>query len=186
MITSRSTKKTIQLIFLLSLALLLGSCQNNEDSTCDSVAETAGEPDLTGTASFTPTTLVRADTTVTVDVPVDGETLEGTVYLLPVGKQNTGTTDVISSNTFTSAAGVAETVPVTLTFSNPLVDTYYPAVVLCDAVGACTKGAGYVEDISGLLADTGNYVRGNLKGDGTVNLSSLIDSCVPITTVNVN
>ncbi len=183
MMTNRHTKKTIQLTVLLLSALLLGSCQNNEDNVCSGIVETAGEPDLTATASFNPTSLVRADTTVDVNVPVDGETAAGTVYLLPVGSQNVA--DQVATATFTATLGAAEIVPVSLTFSNLPVGTYYPAAVLCDSlVGTCTVGAGYVEDISGFLADTGNYVRGTANG-GTVDLSSLIDSCIIVNKVEV-
>jgi len=183
---NRNSKKYIQLMFLLLSALLLGSCQNNEDNTCSGVVETAGEPDLTAAASFDSATVVQ-NGTVNVSVPVDGETSEGTVFLLPVGSQTVA--GAVATVPFvTLNANVAETVtfPIVLTAAIPqTVGFYYPMVVLCDtAVATCTKGAGYVEDISGLLADTGNYVRGTANG-GTVDLSSLIDSCVPITTVEV-
>lgn len=180
---SQFPKKHFYLITLLVSVLLLSSCITEEDSCKDTVI-TAGEPDLTTTVGFSVATLTQADTTVVVNVPVDGETLEGTVYLLPVGSQNVA--DQVATVPFVTVnAGVAETVPVTLPLATPPLGTYYPVVVLCDpSVASCTTGAGYVGDISGLLADTGNYVRGTANG-GSVDLSSLADSCVLISTVDV-
>lgn len=181
-----NTKKTIQLIVLLLSSLLLGSCQNNDNNSCDGVVETAGEPDLTATASFDSATVAQ-NGMVNISVPVDGETSEGTVFLLPVGSQTVA--DAVATVPFvTLNANVAETVnvPIVLTVAIPqTLGFYYPMVVLCDpSVSTCTKGAGYVEDISGFLADTGNYVRGTADG-GTVDLSSLIDSCIIVNKVEV-
>lgn len=176
------TKIYSRVMILLISVLILGGCITEEDS-CKSIVATVGEPDMTASPVFAATTVAQ-NTTIDVNIAVDEETIEGTVYLLPVGSQDIA--DTVSTMLFTTVdAGLAETVAVTLTIATPPTGDYYPVVVLCDSVfTTCTTGAGYFEDISGLLAEGGNYVRGTANG-GTTDLSSLGDSCVDVVTVEV-
>jgi len=169
-------------LILVAATLLLGACVNDNNS-CDSPVKTAGEPDLTDSPVFLSATVAQ-NTSVDINVPVDSETVEGTVYLLPSGSQNIA--DSVSTTLFmVTTPGVAETVTVTMPIGTPATGLYYPVVLLCDSVFAtCTQGAGYVEDISGILTDPGVYVRGTADG-GNIDLSSIKDSCVNINSIQV-
>jgi hypothetical protein len=171
-------------LLLVMIISLLGGCFDSNDE-CDEIVSTAGEPDMTAAAVFAAGTVAQGGM-VDVNIAVDEETLGGTVYLLPVGSQDV-TDQVATSLIVPVVAGSAETVTVTLTVDGAAaLGNYYPAVVLCNIADAamCNIGAGYVEDISGILADSGNYVRGTADG-GTVDLSSLKDSCININRVGV-
>lgn len=184
MIRKRHANLAYRLIVLLVAALFLGGCLSEDDS-CEEILVTAGEPDMTASPVFLLAT-VAPGADVDVNIAVDDETLGGTVYLLPVGSQDVAT-QVATMPVLPVMAGAAETVTVTLTVdAAAAADTYYPVVVLCNIAdaAACTIGAGYTEDISGILAEQGNYVRGTANG-GTVDLSSLQDACFAVNTVAV-